>query len=341
MDFLGIFSSALLLFLLLLIVLNIYCIHAYYKLCDKVNDMYFIMNSIKKDIQQEKFQEQIKCIFETNKGKNENKEINILPNNFIYYPTSPSSLIEVSDDDGTTYSYESDVDESYNSDNQQIKNVHMELDLDNLDNIHVMLLDEIANIEELNIENSFDNVKNKNIETQQNNLLPVVQEDLSSSALQEDLSSSVLQEDLSSSVLKEDLSSSALQEDLSSSVLKEDLSSSVLQEDLLSPVVKEDLLSPVVQIETLPLEKVVQRKRESRKNVGENKEDYKKMNLTDLRKYVIDNQMNIDVSKMKKPEILKAIELKSMEELKTTEEVLLANEHKLEEEHKTMDELCQ
>ena len=62
------------------------------------------------------------------------------------------------------------------------------------------------------------------------------------------------------------------------------------------------------------------KKRESRKNIGENKEDYKKMNLTDLRKYVIDNHINIDVSKMKKPEILKVIELKNIEEGKLTKE---------------------
>ena len=314
MDFLGIFSSALLLFLLLLIVLNIYCIHAYYKLCDKVNDMYFIMNSIKKDIQQEKFQEQIKCMFETNKGNNENKEINILPNNFIYYPTSPSSLIEVSDDDRTTYSYESDIDESYNFDNQQIKNVHMELDLDNLDNIRVMLLDEIANIEELNMENSFDNVKDENIETQKNNLSSVVQENLLP-VVQENLLP-VVQENLLPIV----------QENLLPIVQDETL----LVKDETLPVVKENLFST----------KGVQKKRESRKNMGENKEDYKKMNLTDLRKYVMDNQMNIDVSKMKKPEILKAIELKTTGELKSTEEVSLANEPKSEEEYKTIDELC-
>jgi hypothetical protein len=278
-------------------------------------------------------------MFETNKGKNEKKEINILPNNFIYYPTSPSSLIEVSDDDGTTYSYESDVDESFNSDNQQIKNVHMELDLDNLDNIHVMLLDEIANIEELNIENSFDNIKDENIEIQQNDLLSI-KKDLSLLVVEGETLSSVVKEDLSSSVVKEDLSLKVVKEDLLSSVVKEDLSSSVVKEDLSSSVVKEDLSSSALQIETLPLAKGVQRKRESRKNVGENKEDYKKMNLTDLRKYVMDNQMNIDVSKMKKPEILKAIELKSMGELKTTEEVLLSNDPKLEEEHKIMDELC-
>ena len=53
------------------------------------------------------------------------------------------------------------------------------------------------------------------------------------------------------------------------------------------------------------------KKKESRKNVDG---DYKKMNLTDLRKYVVENNINIDVSKMKKPEILKA-----MEELKKNE----------------------
>ena len=55
--------------------------------------------------------------------------------------------------------------------------------------------------------------------------------------------------------------------------------------------------------------------------IKDNKDDYKKMNLSDLRKYVMDNNMDIDVSKMKKPEILKAIELKMME-LKETIPIL-------------------
>ena len=155
MDFLGIFSSALLLFLLLLIMLNIYCIHAYYKLIDKINQIYFVIDSIRKEQQPTKVININPCEDEDeNENENEKKEINISSENFknFYYPTSPSSLIEVSDDEETTYSsYDSDIEETYDSDNCQIKNVHMELDLDNLGDIHVMLLDEIANIEELNV----------------------------------------------------------------------------------------------------------------------------------------------------------------------------------------------
>ena len=92
MEFLGIFSSALLLSSLLLIILNIYCIYAYYKLTDKINKIYFVIDSVLKD------PEQNAIVGEENK-----KEINILPENFKhFYPTSQSSLIEVSSDDYTT-----------------------------------------------------------------------------------------------------------------------------------------------------------------------------------------------------------------------------------------------
>ena len=106
MDFLGIFSSALLLFLLLLIVLNIYCIHAYYKLTDKINQIYFVIDSIRTQ------QHEVMI------AGNNKKEINILPENFkhFYYPTSPSSLIEVSSDDNTTSSYETDSDDEKDDD---------------------------------------------------------------------------------------------------------------------------------------------------------------------------------------------------------------------------------
>ena len=105
MDFLGIFSSALLLFLLLLIVLNIYCIHAYYKLTDKINQIYIVIDSIRKEQRE---------VITSEENK---KEINILPENFkhFYYPTSPSSLIEVSSDDNTTSSYETDSDDEQES----------------------------------------------------------------------------------------------------------------------------------------------------------------------------------------------------------------------------------
>ena len=73
MDFLGIFSSALLLFLLLLIVLNIYCIHAYYKLTDKINQIYIVIDSIRKEQRE---------VITSEENK---KEINILPENFKHF----------------------------------------------------------------------------------------------------------------------------------------------------------------------------------------------------------------------------------------------------------------
>ena len=62
------------------------------------------------------------------------------------------------------------------------------------------------------------------------------------------------------------------------------------------------------------------RERESRKNIDG---DYKKMNLTDLRKYVVENNINIDVSKMKKPEILKAMEELKNKSVEENNEILL------------------
>ena len=69
------------------------------------------------------------------------------------------------------------------------------------------------------------------------------------------------------------------------------------------------------------------KKRESRKNMGDG--DYKKMNLIDLRKYIIENNINVDASKMKKPDILRA-----MEELKKNECKEIVNNNFEENEFK-------
>jgi len=250
MEFLGIFSSALFLFLLLLIILNIYCIHTYYKLNDKINQIHDVINSIRKEHDTVISSREIK------------KEINILPENFknFYYPPSPSSLIEVSSDDNTTTSYETYSDDEedidVNFDNCKIKNVHMSLKLDDLEDIHVLLLDEISNVE-----------------IQSNDLSSVVEE------------------------LK------PVVEELNPEV--EELKPEVEE---LKPEV-EDNINELCEPKELNFKP---KKRESRKNMGDG--DYKKMNLTDLRKYIIENNINVDASKMKKPEILRA-----MEELKKNE----------------------
>jgi hypothetical protein len=246
MEFLGIFSSALFLFLLLLIILNIYCIHTYYKLNDKINQIHDVINSIRKEHDTVISSREIK------------KEINILPENFknFYYPPSPSSLIEVSSDDNTTTSYETYSDDEedidVNFDNCKIKNVHMSLKLDDLEDIHVLLLDEISNVE-----------------IQSNDLSSVVEE------------------------LKP---------------VVEELNPEVEELKELKPEV-EDNINELCEPKELNFKP---KKRESRKNMGDG--DYKKMNLTDLRKYIIENNINVDASKMKKPEILRA-----MEELKKNE----------------------
>ena len=253
MEFLGIFSSALFLFLLLLIILNIYCIHTYYKLNDKINQIHDVINSIRKEHDTVISSREIK------------KEINILPENFknFYYPPSPSSLIEVSSDDNTTTSYETYSDDEedidVNFDNCKIKNVHMSLKLDDLEDIHVLLLDEISNVE----------IQSNDLSSVVEELKPVVEE------------------------LKPEV---------------EELEELKPEVEELKQVV-EDNINELCEPKELNFKP---KKRESRKNMGDG--DYKKMNLTDLRKYIIENNINVDASKMKKPEILRA-----MEELKKNE----------------------
>ena len=268
MEFLGIFSSALLLSSLLLIILNIYCIHAYYKLTDKINQIYFVINSVLKDPNQNNVMSD---------GENK-KEINILPENFkhFYYPTSSSSLIEVSSDDNTTSSYETysdDEQEDINFNDCKIKNVRMSLDLDNLEDIHVLLLDEISNIE---------------IQTQEQITTSTMLELVEEPTTTEEVIKVVEELTTAEEVIK---------------VVEEENNNLILT------------TSEPKELNFKP------KKRESRKNMGCG--DYKKMNLTDLRKYIIENNINIDTSKMKKPEILKA-----MEELKKNESKEIVDESK-------------
>jgi len=292
MEFLGIFSSALLLSSLLLIILNIYCIYAYYKLTDKINKIYFVIDSVLKNPEQNSI-----MIDKENK-----KEINILPENFKhFYPTSQTSLIEVSSDDDTTSTYEtySDYEQEYND--CEIKNVHMSLDLDDLEDINVLLLDEISNVEQ-------------------------IEEPIASQEVVE-----LLEEQKSTQEVVELLEKQKSTQE----ILKEENNILILTSEICET--NESFESSVM---SEPKElNFKQKKRESRKNMGNG--DYKKMNLTDLRKYIIENFINIDASKMKKPEILKAMEelkkneykeniddeFKETESLKMTEEIV-DNEYK-------------
>jgi hypothetical protein len=210
-------------------------------------------------------------------GENK-KEINILPENFkhFYYPTSSSSLIEVSSDDNTTSSYETysdDEQEDINFNDCKIKNVRMSLDLDNLEDIHVLLLDEISNIE---------------IQTQEQMTTSTMLELVEEPTTTEEVIKVVEELTTAEEVIK---------------VVEEENNNLILT------------TSEPKELNFKP------KKRESRKNMGCG--DYKKMNLTDLRKYIIENNINIDTSKMKKPEILKA-----MEELKKNESKEIVDESK-------------
>jgi hypothetical protein len=264
MDFLGTLISALLLLLFILNVINIYCIYYYYKLDEKIDNMYFLMDLIKKNLLQSN-QVSSNCLYKMNHA-NENKEINILPENFIYYPESSSSLIEVSSDDNSTYESDSDYEDvDYDSDDCKIKNVHMSLNLENLEDIHVSLLDEIANTN-----------TNKDDYLDHNKLIEL------DNLIAED--NQIKVDDILIKVDGNQIETNNIQIVSNNNPVEEIVS------ELSEP--KELIFKP--------------KKRESRKNMGDG--DYKKMNLTDLRKYLIENNINIDASKMKKTEILRVIE---------------------------------
>ena len=314
MDFLGIFSSALLLFLLLLIVLNIYCIHAYYKMNDKINEMYFIISSIRKDVQTVNLANECKL--------SENKEISVFPENFIYYPKSPSSLIEVSSDDENDYDNDSDnsiYDNDNNSDNDdnnddnslynlddcEIKNVHLELNLEKLEDINVSLL-------EKTVENTLNNDDNVNDNKDDNK--------------NDNKNDNDDKDDNNDNDDNNDIDDNNDNNDNNNNDDNKDDKEINLNNDFLQEVETELGVEVDVEVEELvssPKElnfKPKKRERESRKNIDG---DYKKMNLTDLRKYVVENNINIDVSKMKKPEILKAMEELKNKSVEENNEILL------------------
>ena len=280
--------------------MNIYCIHAYYKLTDKINQIYIVIDSIRKEQRE---------VITSEENK---KEINILPENFkhFYYPTSPSSLIEVSSDDNTTSSYETDSDDEQdiNFNDHKIKNVHMSLDLDNLENIHVLLLNEISDIK-----------------------LPT--EDIASSETPTSVEELTSLKNLTSVEELTLLENPTSVEELTSlenptSVEEPTIVKEVVEEPNSVEVVlgeeNDGLLIKTSEPKELNFKP---KKRESRKNMGDG--DYKKMNLIDLRKYIIENNINVDASKMKKPDILRA-----MEELKKNECKEIVNNNFEENEFK-------
>jgi hypothetical protein len=221
------------LLILALFLFNVYIIHVHYTLSKKCD---FIFLEISRMINSLGETSTKKCDI---RDELDIKDIIISSDNIKPQPYSPSlsSLIEVSSNDGDSddesnnediYDDESNYD-NYLYDSSNIKNVHMTLDLDELElnkfeNIHVLLLD-----------NDTPTEHHENLENKPSTPVMIANEDIS---------------------------------------------------DLL---VKTP--NPSKKIETKLIDG-----------------DIKKMNLTDLKKYVSDNKLNINTSKMKKTEILKAIE---------------------------------
>lgn len=265
-------SGSMIMVIFLLLIFGAVCM-----LIQKISNLMYILSFVEKDVKMacsmmrniidlEKSFDDTNPTFNKIQIPENKKTISISPKNLKHYPYQPSisSLIEVSsndDDSDSDCAYESDDD--YNDLNinysecgddkceKMVKNVHMSLDLDKLEDINVKLLREVSGSDE------------KNVEVE-------VEVDVEVDELDSDLKNV-------------------------SNELKEEF--------------KEE--SKEVNVHEEKELNFNQKKKE-------HKENYKKMNLPELRKYVIDHKLNIDASKMKKPELLKAIELKEnvVEELK-------------------------
>ena len=293
--------------LLILIALNVYFIHLYYKLEQRLNDnTHFIIDLMKRELQQ----------LTIPKSNNESKR--------IYY-ASPSSLIEVSSDDNTINDSDceyddGDDDDNYISDECNIKNVHMSLNLENLEDIHVLLLDEIANINEINSEKrDYSEEKKQECEEIKCEEVKECLEEINEFV--EEMKGG----EMKGGEMKE------CAEEINECV--EEMKGGEMKGGEMKECAEEIKCEEIKEYpEEMKYEEIVElsdpkeltfksKKRESRKNISSSN-DYRKMNLTDLRKYVMENNINLpDVSKMKKPEILKAIE-----ELKNNELFIDKNE---------------
>lgn len=274
------FSSTLLLFLVLLATLNVYLINMYYKLsnkcdimfseiaenikCMKIAQMMNCLNAKKCDDDETK-----KCELKKNKENNDElKEINIPyeclvnnqhehSNNNYFYDTN---LIEVSSDDETSLYSENNSDIDDDSTNTEDEN-YDENSIDNEDEDN----DEKNIIDDKNI-----NIKNIHVPLE---IFDCINSDENVNVCR--INNNETNYELNK--LNESLNESSNEIHLN----LEDLSKNEV----------------VVQ---------QKKKRESRKNILDN--DYKKMSINDLRKYAIENGINVDVSKLKKTEIIKLIE---------------------------------
>jgi hypothetical protein len=337
MDFLGIFSSTLLLFLVLLIVLNIYVINMYYKLSSRCDAMFDeIVRSIKQ-IQMNFAISQIDTKYPiggSSNGDDELKEVNISPECLNFHPNSPSSLIEVSseyDTDGEDIDTDNDENEDIDTDddedididedesesendvinyinefdingecdnyeddiNGNIKNIHVSLEHQDLSNINVSLIgspvDELP-VDELPVDE-----------------LPVDELPVDELPVDELPVDELPVDELPVDELPVDelpVDESPVDELPINTVTNEPDVDVVAVKLVDETVVNIDEFVPVAVSENVEL---VVKKRQSRKNMNEG--DYKKMPLNELKKYAGENGVVVDVSKMKKNEIIKLIEI--------------------------------
>lgn len=242
---------------LLIILLFLFIVYTYYlynKLESKINNIFPQMIDMINVIRQDQI------INDSNKKIYLEPEPEINENESKFNKNSLTSLIEVSDEESDERSettdendYGSSSDESFDDEDEDeyddnVKKVHLSLDLDKIEDINVLLIDEVK-------ENAIDEIDIKENANDEN--------DIKENAIEE------IEIDLEPEDIKENSNESE-------------------------------------QIAETESETVVKRKRESRKNNSDG--DYKKMHLPELKKYVIDKNIYLDPSKLKKPELLKLIE---------------------------------
>ena len=306
MDFLGIFSSSLLLFLVLLIVLNIYVINMYYKLSSRCDVMFDeIVRSIRQ-IQMNFAISQINTKYPiggSSNGDDELKEVNISSECLNFHPNSPSSLIEVSSE------YDTDGDDEDISENEDIDtdNDDEDVDIDEDEDESESENDEINYMNEFDINGECDNyeddingnIKNIHVSLEHQDLSNI---NVSLIGLPDDVVADKLHDDVVAIELVDEFVPVAVSEnvELVNEFVSDDVNKFV-SDDVVTDKLPDDVVAVSENVE------LVVKKRQSRKNMNEG--DYKKLPLNELKKYAGENGVVVDVSKMKKNEIIKLIEI--------------------------------
>jgi len=284
------------LLLVLLITLNVYMLNIHYKLSNKCETMFSEINATFETLKMHIVNNQLNSYFHDIDKKNkendfELKEINIpfeclVNNDHNIYETS---LIEVSSDESSFYdddescnddmndyddeSCNDDYDKNY--DNESCDDTHTPKDFasdvlkNNVKNIHFPLKIFNEMIEEL------DCVKLNNADVNNTNVNIEEDESNKKNEIIDTITINNIPDQMQSNL--ENLNNGEINDNIN---MPQNNSSEVLVQQ--------------------------KKKRESRKNIGDN--DYKKMTLTDLRKYAIECGIIADVTKLKKPEIIKLIE---------------------------------